>query len=97
MKKNLIAAIIASTMMLAACGSDSSDPKTDNEKPINPPIQQQTNVNRIQILDANHQPIAKLTVKVASAKSLGIQYQRVQIYLHLMTFCQMRKALVQSL
>ena len=74
MKKNLIAAIIASTMMLAACGSDSSDPKTDNEKPINPPIQQQTNVNRIQILDANHQPIAKLTVKVASAKSLGIQY-----------------------
>ncbi len=66
--------VLGTTMMLSACGSDSSDSKTGGGDP-NPPIQQQQNVNSIQILDANNQPIANVAVKIVSASSLGINYQ----------------------
>ncbi|MBI0394590.1 carboxypeptidase-like regulatory domain-containing protein [Acinetobacter bereziniae] len=73
MRNNLIAVLVGSTMLLTACGNDSTDSKTDNGKPTNPALQQM-NVNSIQILDSNNQPFANLAVKIASAKSLGINY-----------------------
>jgi hypothetical protein len=73
MRNNLIAVLVGSTMLLTACGNDSTDSKTDNGKPMNPALQQM-NVNSIQILDSNNQPFANLAVKIASAKSLGINY-----------------------
>lgn len=77
MRNNLIAALVGSTILLTACGNDSTDSKTDNGKPNPPPTNpptEQTKINSIQILDANNQPFANLTMKIASAKSLGINY-----------------------
>lgn len=79
MKKNLLAVMMmgAASIFVAACGgSDNSndDSNEGNNNPI-PTVPEQLNVNSIQILDANNQPIHTADIQILSSAQWGAAYQ----------------------